>query len=294
MNILLTGSTGFLGSRCIPVLRSQGHTVYSLNRRKSGAVGEVVGDLQDEDLRDKLKDLQLDLVIHLAAKVATTRDAKLLRAVNHEGTVNLVNAVKDHPLRMFLFTSTVVVGEANGAVLTEDTELDVQTAYGASKQESERFLLQACADSSFPAVILRPSHVYGAGGWFFGIIKDLRRGLFRIPGNGLNLWDVVHVDDVVSAILLLLKKGQPGEIYHVADDTPVTMKDFFMYVARLLGKKKVGHAPLWLARIIAGRDPILSAIRSARSSNARLKKLGWSPKYPEYRAGLEAVFAKLD
>jgi len=62
----------------------------------------------------------------------------------------------------FVFASTVVTGDAKGALLDEESELPVETAYGRSKQEGERLV----RDSGLDAVIIRPSHVYGAGGWF--------------------------------------------------------------------------------------------------------------------------------
>ena len=60
-----------------------------------------------------------------------------------------------------VFASTVVTGDAHGELLTEDTPLPVETPYGRSKQEGERLVL----DCGLPAVVIRPSHVYGPGGW---------------------------------------------------------------------------------------------------------------------------------
>ncbi|MCB1321421.1 MAG: NAD(P)-dependent oxidoreductase, partial [Leptospiraceae bacterium] len=57
-----------------------------------------------------------------------------------------------------------------------------------------------------------------------------------------------------------------------------------------LGKKRIGHVPVFLANLIKGRDPIKAGTRSARSSNRKIKSLGWSPRYPDFRSGLEATF----
>jgi len=96
-----------------------------------------------------------------------------------------------------VFVSTVVTGEANGRELDEGTELPVETAYGRSKQEGERLV----RESGLHNAVVRPSHVYGPGGWYEEeFVKRLRQpGRFAVIGSGENMWDVVRVEDVASA-----------------------------------------------------------------------------------------------
>lgn len=302
MNILLSGATGFLGGRVVSRLQQdEGNSLFALARSERSAskleamgVAPIHCGLNDGNLSKAISDAcKPDVVIHLAAEIATQRDPKLLWLVNHEGTKNLYEAVKGQGLKKFIFTSTVVVGEANGELLTESVPLKVETEYGKTKQASETMLLKAAQEDGFPAVILRPSHIYGNGGWFDGLTVDIRKGLFRIPGKGTNWWDMAHVEDVTSAILNVMGGQTGGEIYHVVDDCPVLMKDFFAEVAKHMGKKKIGHAPLFLARMLKGRDPILAAVRSAKSSNKKLKALGWEPQYADYRSGLAQIFQEI-
>jgi nucleoside-diphosphate-sugar epimerase len=258
-------------------------------------VEPVSGDLRDaSSLAAALAAAQPDAIVHLAAETAVQRREELVWETNFVGTESLYRAARELPgLSRFVFASTVVVGDARGALLTEETPLPVETAYGRAKQACEKLLLDGARDHGFPAIVVRPSHVYGPGGWFLDALRDMRKGLFRIPGDGTNLWDVVHADDVARAFALVLKAGPAGEIYHVVDDTPVTMGEFFDAAARHLGKRRLGHAPLWLARLLRGRGPIAAAVRSARSSNQKIRQLGWTPRFPEYRSGLEQVFAEL-
>lgn len=302
MRVLVTGATGFLGRRVALLLRDEGHEVSGLARSDGSAraladlgISAVRADLGDgEGLKAALADLPLDAVMHLAAEIATQRSAEKVWETNKGGTERLYHAVSGIPtLRRFVFASTVVVGEAHGALLTEDTPLVAETTYGKSKQASERMLLDAARGAGFPACLVRPSHVYGNGGWFAELVRDLGRGLFFIPGSGENLWDVIHVDDAAAAVVAVLNRGESGAVYHVVDDTPVTMNDFFTEAARYLGRSSVGHVPVWLARLVKGRDPVAAGVRSARSSNARIKQLGWQPRYGDYRAGLRQTFEEM-
>src|SRR6202022_23488 len=123
--------------------------------------------------------------------------------------------------------------DAGGAVLEEDSELPVETAYGRSKQEGERLV----RESGLPQVILRPSHVYGPGGWYAEeIVKRLRQpGRFAVVGSGQNWWDVVHVDDVAAACVDAADRAPSGAVYHVVDDEPIRYYDFVALTATALG-----------------------------------------------------------
>jgi nucleoside-diphosphate-sugar epimerase len=191
-----------------------------------------------------------------------------------------------------VFASTVVTGDAQGALLREDTPLPVETAYGRSKQEGERLAME----SGLPAVVVRPSHVYGPGGWYANeLIARLRQpGRLAVIGRGRNLWDVVHVEDVASALILAVERGRPGEIYHVVDDEPIAFYDFMALTAKALGVGAPRRVPAALARMIAGTPAVAAATRSARSSNDKLKReLGWQPRFPTAREGIADAVARL-
>ncbi len=151
-------------------------------------------------------------------------------------------------------------------------------------------------DSRLENVVLRPSHVYGPGGWYEEeFVKRLRSpGRFAVIGRGDNLWDVVRVEDVASACADALERAPDGATYHVADDDPITFYDFIALTADALGTGKPRRIPAGLARLAAGKHAVTAVTRSARSSNARIKaELGWSPRFPTAREGVPDAVARL-
>jgi nucleoside-diphosphate-sugar epimerase len=143
---------------------------------------------------------------------------------------------------------------------------------------------------------VRPGHVYGPGGWYeHEFVRRLRQpGRFAVIGRGDNWWDVVHVDDVASALATAVERAKDGAVYHVADDDPLTYYDFVQLTADALGVGPPRRIPAPLARLVAGRDPVIAVVRSARTSNEHLKQdLGWEPRFPSARLGVPDAVARL-
>ena len=302
MRALVTGASGFIGGVLCAQLLEHGHEVHALVRRPGSAPAgtrELVAELSDRPgLAQALAGARPDCVFHLAAEIASQRSERKLHEVNVEGTRRLLDACRalgggdgpDGP--RFVFASTVVTGDARGALLTEETPLPVETPYGRSKQEGERLVL-GCG---LPAVVLRPSHVYGPGGWYANeLIAHLRQpGRFAVIGSGENLWDVVHVDDVASALVLAGESAPAASVFHVVDDQPISFYDFMALTANALGIGAPRRTPVALARIVAGGNAVAAAVRSARSSNAKLKReLGWTLRFPNAQQGVTDAVARL-
>jgi nucleoside-diphosphate-sugar epimerase len=301
MRALVTGASGFIGGALCAELLMRGHEVAALVRRRGSeppGTRAVSGDLADAAaLKDALAQERPEVVFHLAAEIASQRSERKVMEANVGGTRRLLDAclssaAADGAAPRVVFSSTVVTGDAAGALLTEEEPLPVRTPYGRSKQEAERMLL----GSELPAVVVRPSHVYGPGGWYVNeLVARLRQpGRLVVIGSGANLWDVVHVADVVSALISAAQDAPPGSTYHVVDDEPITYYDFMSLTARELGVGAPRRIPAPLARVVAGRNAVDAVVRSARSSNARIKReLGWQPVFPTAREGVRDVVGRL-
>jgi nucleoside-diphosphate-sugar epimerase len=293
---LVTGASGFVGRATCEELQARGHEVVALVRRPGseppGATA-LPGDLTDaSSLQQALIASRPDCVVHLAAEIASQRDARKVWEVNVEGTRRLLDGCSLDGGPRFVLASTVVTGDAHGRLLEPDKPLPVETPYGRSKQEAERLV----RESGLDGVVVRPSHVYGAGGWYKDeFVKRLRQpGRFAVIGSGDNWWDVVRVEDVARALVDAAERAPAGAVYHVADDEPITFYDFVALTASALGVGPPRRIPAWLARLAAGPDAVRAVVRSARSSNARIKdELGWVPAYPSASVGVPDAVAKL-
>lgn len=296
MRVLVTGASGFLGGNVCAALSGRGHSVSALVRRpgsEPAGTTAVHGDLSDGDaLAESLRSVAPDCVIHLAAEIASQRDRARIEEVNVAGTKRLLDAAVASGRPRFIFASTVVTGDAEGAELTESMALPVETAYGRSKQEGEGLVRESGLDH----VIIRPGHVYGPGGWYVEeFVTRLRQpGRFVVIGRGENWWDVVHSDDVTSAFVAAAESSASAALYHVVDDEPLRYYDFVAKTADALGLGAPRRVPVWLAKLAAGSDPVRSAMRSARTQNGLIKReLGWQPKFPTVESGIPDAIARI-
>jgi nucleoside-diphosphate-sugar epimerase len=297
MKVLVTGATGFVGRATCAELQQRGHDVAALIRRAGseppgteGVLGDIAAD--DPGLKDAFTAAAPDCVIHLAAEIASQRSEAKINATNVDGTRRVTEATKAAGESTgaalgpkVVFCSTVVTGEANGELLEPDKPLPVETPYGRSKQEGERIV----KESGLPHAIVRPSHVYGPGGWYAEeFVKRLRQpGRFAVIGKGDNWWDVIRVEDVASALVDAAEKAPSGGIYHAADDEPIRYYDFIALTAKAMNVGPPRRIPAGLARLVGGRHAVTAVTRSARSSNARLKReLGWQPRFPTAELGV--------
>lgn len=145
-------------------------------------------------------------------------------------------------LERYIFTSSVVA-YGDGLDLDEDDPLapaDFEDAYCRNKADTERMLFRLHAESSFPAVTLRPPYIYGPGNpfhreQFFWERLDAGRPVI-VPGDGSRLMHFVLVNDLVEAALLATDTpAAAGRAYNIANDGPITQADLVRVLAKAAG-----------------------------------------------------------
>ena len=254
MKVLVTGGSGFLGSRLLHRLRSPSALgpppaclVFDLRPPTLDDVVFVQGDVTDRDALHRVME-GVDVVFHMAALVDWGREARArLNAVNVEGTRWVLEAARAAGVRAVVHTSSIDVVFTGRPIIDGDESLpyaDVPpNGYCATKAAGERVALAADDPASMRVAVIRPASIYGpADPYHIQALIDLaaQGRLFRV-GNGRARSQMVYVDNVVhghilaAAALLKPQAVAGGQAYFITDAPPANFFDFFAPVLQAAG-----------------------------------------------------------
>lgn len=300
--LLLSGASGFVGSRFLARLALgelpalEGVHIHALSRTQPPGWPAPGVDFHTVDLADREAvgrvviglDPAPEWVLHLAG-MANPREAAArprgARAANAETTRNLLEALADRGLATrFLLASTAavygkeaVLGDADeGGRIPEGSRARSRTAYGWSKRLAERVTL-ACQAPGLEAMIARPYNHAGPGQTAGYVVPDLiaeLRAALREgrPARTGSLWperDLLHLDDVIDAYLLLLERGEAGRIYDIARGEAQPVQAIFDGLVARLGAP-VGHQ-------VDPQKTRAGELKRIEGDASGLRALGWSP-----------------
>jgi nucleoside-diphosphate-sugar epimerase len=245
--ILVTGGTGFVGSRLVERLVVEcGANVRVLVRNFANAVRiarfpiEMVdGDVLDERVVERACS-GCDVVFHCV--YGNTGDHKTQRAVTVNGTKNVLDAASSAKVERLVYLSTLdVYGIPPDGYLDEHAPRRYSGGYYAdSKLDAEKIVCRY-QQAGAPIVNLQPTIIYGPFGplWTIDVLETLkRRGVILIDG-GEGFCNLVYIDDVVDALLLAATNDKAlGETFLISSSSPVTWKDFYGSYERMLGTSR--------------------------------------------------------
>ncbi len=279
--VLVTGATGFIGSKLACRLAWAGNEVVGLARETSSrekiaelekcGVKIYYGDLlKKETLAGLPKDF--DFIFHLAAVLDhSITDYRIFYVANVDATKNLADFYLKAGVKNFIFTSSIAaIGrpKTKSGIVDESVECNPTTPYGRSKYEAEKILLDYSRKFGFPVTILRPPTVYGPGGQdgLLEMVKFVERKMNgRAPiihvGRGDTLVTFCYIDNLVDALILSMGAKEKGEIFHVDDGRPYTDKEILDTISRVLGGKPLEiYIPKILFQILACSGELLGAV----------------------------------
>jgi len=309
--VLVTGATGFIGSRLALRLDAIGATVVGTGRRvdevpllEGTGVALHKADLRDaEAMQAAARDV--DVVFHVAAWLGADKpNAEPAIEINVTATEQLVRLAAEAGARRFVQVSTIAVyGAPPDGPLGIDTPLDTSQRndeYGRTKAEGEQRAVALGRELGIEVAVVRPGMVYGPGSWTWtaGMLKLVRSGTPVLVGAGDGHASPIFVEDLVD--LLVLAGGHPdaaGRVFH-AVERPSPWTEFFGFYGAMCGRKP-RRLPLWLARILAVASeklPLGLPLTRSRLKHMRAKPvygidegrelLGWTPATPLER-GME-------
>jgi len=242
----------------------------SADTLRSEGLEVVAADLRTSDLQ-VLTENNPSVVIHCAS--SGKGGAVAYRQIFLETTMRLI---KETSFEHLIFTSsTSVYAQTDGSIVTESDPAKPERETGKILRETEELVLAR------HGAVLRLAGIYGPGRCV--PLEKLLSGEAGIEGDGERIMNSIHRDDAVSAFHLAAEHRCQG-IFNVADNTPVTQLEWFQWVCGRVGRPLPPFVPRDLNR--------KRAWTSKRVSNAKLCSLGWTPRYPSFREGLEQILGR--
>ena len=301
MKIFIAGATGVLGRRLTKQFRDRGHVVRALARNKKNetAVRALGAESRNGDLfhADSLARAAegSEVMVHAATAVPTggrpvLKDWQMNDQIRRKGTRALAECAARIGAKSFLVQSiTWVARPENQGEFEEDSALHPD-AISQSAADMETIAREAGERGGFEVGIVRCGWFYcpdSAHTRYFG--ENLMARKLPIIGKGDAIWSWIHADDAAGAFVAVAEAQRSG-LWHVVDDEPVAAADYLRYFAKRLGAPQPRQVPVWLARMLAGSAAVDFMAGSTRTTNERLRRdLGWKPRFPSYREGLDEV-----
>jgi UDP-glucose 4-epimerase len=316
MRILVCGGAGYIGSHMVMELLEQGKEVVILDNLEKGHRDALFGgkfyegDIRDRKILDKVfSENKIDAVIHFAAYIEvgeSMQDPLKYFNNNISGTINLLDAMKDHGVKYIVFSSTAATyGQPDSVPIFEMDKTIPTNAYGESKLTVEKILKWCDKIHGIKYTALRyfnacGAHVSGKIGenhnpesHLIPLILQVAQGKrddIKIFGDdydtedGTCVRDYVHVSDLAAAHSLALDRlmrGEESAAYNLGNGKGFSVKEV-IEVAR----KVTGHP---IPAVITGRRAGDPAFLIASSEKA-MKELGWKPKYNSLETIIETAW----
>ena len=280
MKVLITGGTGFIGSRLALRCAADGTVVTVLGRPDPKPAEKENQDFLDSkgiDIvltsvteREKLFQATegVDIIFHLAAAQHEMNvPDKVFRDVNVEGTRNMLDAGVKAGVKRFVHGSTIgVYGSGTDRIIDENTPITPDNIYGRTKAEGEE-IVRSYSDR-IDAVIIRISETYGPGDRrLLKLFRGIQKRVFFMIGKGRNLHQLLYVEDLVEGLLLATAvEAAIGKTMVLAGPAAITTNEMAEAVSAAVGVP--------LRRV---RAPLSLFMAAAAVMETTLRPLGIQP-----------------
>jgi len=298
MKIFVIGGTGLVGSYLLPRLVYNDNEVYALTRNESkiekikklGAYG-ILGNIRNTLLFKNNLPKNLDIIVLLAMpsvkprrKMTRKRKAELQEETN-DFFRNSMDLAINYNIPIILPGGTSYTIEEEE--IADETWSILRIGLTEIGSDTDEMVNKAIKTNNPKIIQLIYGKIYGNGGLFRFMYNMMDKGRSKIIGKGDNYIPNIHASDAANAIIKAIEKMPIGEKFIIAGDTHVTQKDFTIYMAELMNKKRPCKIPGFIIKLILGKDFYEIIRMNYKVSNEKAKRiLGWYPKYPSYKEGL--------
>jgi UDP-glucose 4-epimerase len=285
--VAITGSSGFIGERLVNALTNSASNLILLVRTINPSIShkQIKCDLNNDNWSSDCF-LGVDIVFHLAGCAHDTNNIKsedYYRQINVDATLKIAKLASKNNVKKFVFVSSVKAGNesANGV------NNNVKSFYGKTKYEAEVKLLEIGKKSNMSVIIVRPALVYGpkVKGNLGLMLSGIKKGWFPPLPDIQNLRSMVHVDDLVRALIFLVEDNRAnGKVFVVTDGLQYSSREIYEVMCKISNKKlPIWSVPKFLFNMLASISPKLRAKISkifddeVYSSN-KIESLGYKAK----------------
>jgi UDP-glucose 4-epimerase len=293
--VLVTGGSGFIGRRVVRALLDDGADVTVADKRafpgdvaEDGEIRMVLGDLCEPSVVAEAVRPGTDVIIHLAAVtrvLLSVEDPVTTHQINVDVTASLLEQARQQGVGTFLFASTnAVSGNVGSATIHEKIPLRPLTPYGATKAAAEMLIGAYAACYGMTGCSLRFTNVYGPGmlekdSFVPRLMRAARDGTgVEVYGDGTQIRDLVHVDDIVAGFFAAWRAGYTGPLILGAGES-VTVNDMVDAARGVTGREiPVTHVPAKPGEMPA----VIVDISAARA-------IGYHPEH-DLKSGLSTVW----
>jgi nucleoside-diphosphate-sugar epimerase len=290
MRVFITGATGVIGSRAVPLLLQAGHAVTAASRseqnrdalRRLGA-RPVDVDLFDVDgLRRAMAGH--DAVINLATHIPSSAVKIMLRwawrtndRIRREGSAAIATAASAEGVGRMIQESFALIYPDHGDAWIDESMPVAPTSYNRSVLDAERSAQRFTA-SGGAGVVLRFGGLYGPDAMLAEMLDMMRKGMSPLPGDPAAFLSSLAQHDAATAVVAALRV--PVGTYNVVEDEPMRRGDWVRTLASAAGIRVPKPIPAWVTAI--GGSMLRLMARSERVSNRKFREAsGWKPKYPK-------------
>lgn len=242
--IFITGGAGFIGTALCRKMQQDNEILVFDNFRRNTLqyfkqngiyknIQVVQGDIMDSGLlRGSVSYFKPDMFLHLAAMAGVTdyyKQPVKTMEVNAVGTYNVLQAIKNFNLEMFVYFSTsevygpTIFGAKEDGDTIQGEIKQVRWVYGISKLAGEGLAFAYSQEYKIPIISIRPFNIYGPGQVGEGAIqifirKSLANEMIEVTGDGNQIRAWCYIDDLVEGVMLVLKNKQAiGEIFNIGN-----------------------------------------------------------------------------
>lgn len=305
-SVLITGGLGFIGSNFtnqlaelyprskIIVLDINDYCASEDNIHKTDNIEIVIGDIKDADLvKYLLEHHKIDTIVHFAAQSHVDNSFKnsiSFTMNNILGTHVMLECARVYgQIKLFLHMSTdEVYGEVDETgISTEKSLLNPTNPYAASKAGAEFIVRSYHTSYKLPIIIVRANNVYGRHQYPEKVIPKficqiLNGKKITIQGTGKTRRNFIHVDDICSAIRMIMLRGIIGEIYNIGTDNEYSVTDVAETICKIAGINL-------LDRIEYIPDRLFNDFRYCLT-NDKVIALGWQPKVRSFEDEIRILY----